>query len=87
MNLIDQINFTSTNEAQVTVFKIISAIQNDRPGQQVAAAGMLFLLLCEKYKAKPRDVLDKAAHILHNAFSEGRGEHIRATKMYLEKEL
>jgi len=87
MNLIDQINFSSTEDAQVTVFKIISAIQNDRPGQQVAAAGMLFLLLCEKYKAKPRDVLDKAAHILYNAFSEGRGEHIRATKMYLEKEL
>ncbi len=87
MNLTDQINFIHTGHAAETVFKIISAIQGDNPGSQVTAAGMLFLLLCTKYKADPRDTLDKASRILYDAFSQGRGDHIRAVKMYIDKEL
>lgn len=87
MNLTDQINFINTAHASETVFKIISAIQGDNPGSQVTAAGMLFLILCQKYRVDPRDTLDKADRVLYNAFSEGRGDHIRAVKMYVDKEL
>lgn len=87
MNLTDQINFINTAHASQTVFKIISAIQGENPGSQVTAAGMLFLLLCKKYKADPRETLSKADRVLYNAFSEGRGEYIRAVQMYIEKEL
>lgn len=87
MNLIDQINFIDRGHASETVFKLISAMQNDNPGSQVTAAGMLFLLLCEKYQCKPRDVLDKGARVLYDSFSDSKNAHIRAVKQYIYNEL
>ena len=87
MNLSDQINFIGKAHASETVFKLISAMQNDNPGSQVTAAGMLFLLLCEKYKCNPRDVLDKGSRVLFDAFSDPDNAHIRAVKQYIYNEL
>lgn len=87
MNLIDQINFIGKAHASETVFKLISAMQNDNPGSQVTASGMLFLLLCERYKCEPREVLDKAAHVLFDAFGDSKNAHIRAVKQYIYNEL
>jgi len=83
----DQLNFCSTQEAQRVAFKIINVLQNEPEGKQVAGAALLFLLLCERFKQSPRDVLNKSARMLYDAFSEGTGEHARAMQTYLLKEL
>jgi hypothetical protein len=83
----DQLNFCSTQEAQRVAFKVISVLQDEPAGKQVAGAALLFLMLCERFNQKPRDVLNKSARMLYDAFSEGTGEHAKAIQTYLLKEL
>lgn len=89
MNALDQLNFVGTNEAALITFKIVNAIQQEKPGRQMAGVANLFLLMCERYKLDPREVLNKASRRLYDSFGEdaGRGEHIRAMKAYVYGEL
>lgn len=87
MNVIDQLNCASHEDVQRLAFRILDGIQNEAGGKQVAASGLLFLLICQRFKADPRDALDKAQKILLDALSVGRGEQVRAIKQYLKEEL
>ena len=83
----DQLNMLTSAQAQQVAFKVINAVQSEPPGHQVAAVAITFLMMCERYKADPRDVLDKVSRIAYDAFSEGRGEYIRAIQNYIREEL
>ena len=83
----DQLSMISSQRAQELAFRVIHTLQDQPSGHQVAAIAMTFLLLCQRYEAKPRDVLNKTSRILYDAFSEGRGEHARAIANYMKEEL
>lgn len=87
-SILDQLNFASADSSQRVAFALLDAMQGIEPkGLQLSGTALMFLLMCEKSKLDPRDVLDKASHILHRAFIEGRADHIRAIQTYLDKEL
>jgi hypothetical protein len=85
-NTKDQFNMVGTEASAVASFIIISSIQKETAGTQVAAIANLLLLTCDRYKLDVRDVLDLTRRRLRDAFSEGRGEHIRALKTYVNEE-
>lgn len=85
--MLDQLNMMSSKQCQELSFRVINTLQDAPKGHQVGALAMAFLLLCQAYDAKPRDVLMKTSHILYDAFSEGRGEHARAIANYMKGEL
>jgi hypothetical protein len=87
MNVTDQINSTTVTAGQRVAFRVLNVIQTEKPGDQIVGAAMLFLMLCTRFKAKPRDVLDKSSRVLYDSLSEGRGDHTRAIKTYLNMEL
>lgn len=86
-NAIDQLNMVTAEQAQRTAFRILDQLQDMQPGHQVAALSLMFLLVCERHHQSPRDVLHKGSKILLDAFTEGRGEYIRALRNYLKEEL
>ncbi|MGQ0595824.1 hypothetical protein [Aquabacterium sp.] len=73
-------------KTQQVAFKALDALQGDKAGDQVAAVSMMFLLVCQRHRLKPRDVLDKGARILQDSLSQGRGEYVRAIRDYLQDE-
>ena len=87
MNTIDQINSVSFTKAQEAAFAVIDALQRFNAGEQVAGSSLVFHLLCERFKQNPRDVLIKGQQVLQDTLSFGHGEHTRAIKAYLNKEL
>lgn len=85
--MIDQLNMMTSQRCQELSFRLINTLQDEPKGHQIAAIAMTFLLLCQQFDAKPRDVLMKTSKILYDAFSEGRGEHARAIANYMKGEL
>ena len=87
-SILDQLNMVTADNSQRVAFALLDAMQGIEPkGLQLSGVALMFLLMCEKSKLDPRAVLDKASHVLFDAFNEGRGEHIRAIQTYLAKEL
>lgn len=86
-NAIDQLNMVTAEQAQRTAFRVLDQLQDIPAGEQIAAMSLMFLLLCQRHQQNPRDVLDKGSKILLDAFTEGRGEYIRALRNYLKEEL
>lgn len=86
-NITDQINFVSFTRAQRAAFNCIDRLQDYTAGEQVAAASLLFHLLCERFKQNPRDVMIKGQQVLLDTLSFGHGEHTRAIKTYLNQEI
>jgi hypothetical protein len=87
MNTIDQINTVSFTKAQYAAFTVIDALQGFNSGEQIAGAALVFHLLCERFKQDPREVLNKGHQVLQDSLSFGSGEHVKAIKTYLNKEL
>lgn len=86
-NTLDQLNAVSFTKAQEAAFAAINALQNYNQGQQVAAAAMLLHLLCDRFKINPREAMTKGHQVLQDTLSFGHGEHTRAIKAYINKEL
>ena len=87
MQLNDQINSATVTEGQIIAFKVLEGLQQEKPGKVLVGVAMMFLMLCERFKVKPRDVLDVAHRVLYDSLSIGRGEHTRAIKTYMNMEL
>ena len=87
MNPLDQINNTTVTKGQLVAFKTIETLQGFNTGDQLVGTAMMFLMLCERFKIKPRDLLDKASHVLYDSLLVGKGEHTRAIKTYMNMEL
>lgn len=85
--MLDQLNMITSEKAQQVAFQVVNSLQSEKPGHQVAAVAITFLLMCERYSVDPRDILDKTKRITYDALSEGRGEYIRAIKHYVQEEL
>ena len=83
----DQFNSISRDGAQLGAFKVIHSLQDLPKGHQVAAVAVAFQMMCQRFKADPRDLLYSASRIIEEAYSDGRGEHIRAVQNYIEGEL
>lgn len=86
MNLIDQLN--TAGEAQVSrvAFGVVDRIQDEKPGLQVQAMAVLFLLLCDMYGLDVRRVLERADRVIHDADRKYRPE-IGAIRDYIKGEL
>jgi hypothetical protein len=82
----DQINGTNVVRGQLAAFKLLEGLQEIPPGDQLVGISMMFLMLCERHKQDPRQVLDIGSHVLYDSLSIGKGEHTRAIKQYLKLE-
>ena len=87
MNTLDQLNSVSSYTAQEAAFQVIDRLQSYNSGEQVAGAALVFLLLCERFKQDPRDVLSKGSAVLLDTLTYGSGEQTRAIKTYLNQEI
>ena len=85
--MLDQINSMTADASAMVAFRIIDAIQGLPKGQQARGIAMAFYMLTERYKVNPIDLLQKTRIATKDAFSEGRGEHVRAVQNYLNEEL
>lgn len=85
--MIDQINSLTAEGSAKVAFKIIDSIQGMPSGYQARGMALAFMLMCERYGVNAKDVLEKTRKVTKDALSEGRGEHVRAIKDYLRKEL
>lgn len=83
---LDQINNSTVTTGQLVAFKLLDGLQSETPGNQLVGIAMMFLMLCERHKLNPRDVLAKGSHVLYDSLSIGKGEHTRAIKQYLRME-
>lgn len=70
----------------IAAFRVIDAVQSERPAAQVASVASLFLLLCEHYGLCIRETLELADRLLRDADKQDR-DTTRAVKAYIEKEL
>jgi hypothetical protein len=86
-NPIDQINNTTVTKGQLVAFKVLEGLQSYSTGDQLVGIAMMFLMLCERFKVKPRDILDKSSHVLYDSLLVGKGEHTRAIQNYMNMEL
>jgi hypothetical protein len=86
MNVRDQISSTNVARGQLAAFKVLEGMQEIPPGDQLVGIAMMFLMLCERHKQDPRDVLSVGSHVLYDSLSVGKGEHTRAIKQYLRLE-
>lgn len=85
--VLDQINSTSVTRGQLVAFKTIETLQGFNTGDQLVGSAMLLLMMCERFKVKPRDLLYKASHVLYDSLLVGTGEHTRAIQNYMNMEL
>ena len=85
--MLDQLNGITSQRAQQVAFKVVDALQQEPPGHQVAAASLVFLMMCKRFNARPSDVLNKTEMILRDTLREGRGEYVRAIQNYIREEL
>lgn len=83
----DQISRTTVHKGQIVAFKLLDGISSEPQGDQLVGISMLFLMMCERFKQDPRDVLSVGSRVLYDSLSIGRGEHTRAIKQFLNMEL
>lgn len=81
----DALNNAPIEEVTLTAFKIVDAIQGDRPEHRASAAAMIFLLLCEEFGATPQEVFTVTKNMMASELS-GANEHYVALRMYVENE-
>ena len=68
-------------------FKVLDGLHGEKPGDQLVGISMMFLMMCERFKQNPRDVLLKSSCVLYDSLSVGKGEHTRAIKTFMKMEM
>lgn len=86
MNLIDQLNHVNLEETCQVSFKVIDALQDDKPGVQVAASAILFLLMCRKNSLDPRKALEVAGNVIADGLIQNN-MHLNALRHYLKEDI
>ena len=66
------------------VMRIVDAFQNERKEVQVAASGILFHLVCERFGLSPRETHTIIDNILNH--SAGRRKEYTAARLYMQNE-
>ena len=67
-----QVKGTSVVRGQIAAFKMLEGLQGINQGDQLIGVSMMLLMLCERFKQKPRDVLDTASYVLYDSLSKGK---------------
>lgn len=83
----DRLLSMSSTRAQTATFKLLDRLQRLHPEEQVVSVTLSFLMLCKRFNQSPREMLELGERMIRDALSEGRGEHIRAIRDYMDKEL
>lgn len=81
----DALNNAPLEEVALTGFKIIDAIQGDRPEHRASAAAMVFLLLCQEFRAVPQDVFTATKNMMASDVA-GENPHYEALRLYIAHE-
>ena len=77
----------TADTAQVSAFTVLTGLDGSlKDEEMLAGVSTFFLMLCKRYDLDVRSVLDVTERRLKDAFSEGRGEHIRAVQEYCRGE-
>lgn len=77
----------TAQQAQVSAFVVLDEMDGKlRDEEMLAGIATYYLMLCNRFNLKANDVLDASRRRLKDAFSEGRGEHIRAIQNYCKGE-
>lgn len=83
----DQLTNYGSPPTARTAFVVIDALQSAaRPGEQVAALGTLFLLLCECFHIDPREALEITSRSMRDSDNKHL-PHIQALRDYLAQEI
>jgi len=83
----DRLLSMNAAKAQWSAFKLLDGLQRIPKHEQVAAASLMFLLICKRFKENPRDLLQLAEQFHADALREGQGDHVRAIQNYLKNEI
>lgn len=67
-------------------FLVLNEIQEGKPHEQVVAAAVVFLTICEALKVPPQDVFVATKNLLNDEREGGR-EQFRALQAYVDGEL
>ncbi|MDE3021874.1 MAG: hypothetical protein KGI54_08445 [Pseudomonadota bacterium] len=87
-NVIDQINNSTADEVVQASFGILDSLQNlNPPGIRLPAIAILFLLLCKRFNINSPELLSKSGRMLNDSLLQGKGEHVRAIRQYLDNEM
>jgi hypothetical protein len=87
LNPLDQINNTTVTKGQLVAFKVLDGLHGEKPGDQLVGIAMMFLMMCERFKSDPREVLGISSRVLYDSLSVGKGEHTRAIKTFMNMEM
>lgn len=81
----DRVNNVGTQEISHAVFGAMDRLSQSSPESQAVAAAVLVLLVSERYKANPEDVLRAARNMIawHDAEKD---ERLTAMRWYLKYE-
>lgn len=66
------------------VMAIVDTLQHKKAETQIAASGILFLMVCERYGIEPREILNITDNILNR--HEGRKPEYEAARLYMKHE-
>ena len=66
------------------VMAIVDALQHTKTETQITSSGIIFLMVCERYGIKPREILNIVDNILNR--HEGRRAEYEAARMYMKHE-
>jgi hypothetical protein len=83
MNVRDQLNSATSQQAQAVAFLLLDKLQ-ENPGQLVAGAALLFDLVVRRFGIDPREALAQADRRIADALKDPQQ---RAISQYLKEEL
>lgn len=70
----------------ISTFDRLTGNARPSPADFTAAAGVLLLLICERFKVEPRDVMTAAGRMVRSADVHAP-QHLRAMRDFLAKEM
>lgn len=84
--MFDRDMFTNipVKNAAVATMRVVDALQDNQPHEQVAALAAAFVLACERHGIEPQDAFAVSTNIMNHA--DGRRPEFIAVRQYMEHE-
>lgn len=86
MKCADQLPFVEPRTTVQAAYGVLSALQGERPGVQVAAAAVLFYVLADELKLDLSQLINQASRIASDDDTYFRRE-VKALRAYVQGEL
>lgn len=84
--ILDQLYQADPITTVCNAYSLLDTLQDMKPGKQVQAVGLLFLVLCSEFQLPVRDAFTVGERILKDAEAK-HAEHIQAIRNYIQGEL